>query len=203
MRGHYEYLVMPYGLTKAPAVFQAFINEIFKDLINRCFIAYIDNILIFSTSYDDHVHHVQIVLPRLLQHQLYAKSEKCEFHKDTITFLSSIANPLTSFLQHKPRRLYWMEQAQAAFTQLKRSFTTAPILIHPDPCLPFIIEVDASSCLIGVVLPECHGNPGKVYPCAYFSQKLTLAKANYDVGNQELLSIKAALVEWRHWLEGA
>ncbi|KAK3514046.1 hypothetical protein QTP70_002507 [Hemibagrus guttatus] len=75
MWGHYKYLVMPYGLTNAPAVFQAFINEIFSKYV----ITYIDDILIYSTSYD--------VLTRLLQHQLYVKSEKYEFHKDTIMFL--------------------------------------------------------------------------------------------------------------------
>ncbi|KAK3519842.1 hypothetical protein QTP70_006677 [Hemibagrus guttatus] len=90
MSGHYDYLLMLYGLTNAPAVFQAFINEIFKDLINKYVITYIDNILIYSTSYNNHIHNVRTVLTRLLQHQLYVKAEKCEFHKDTITFLGYI-----------------------------------------------------------------------------------------------------------------
>ncbi|KAK3511512.1 hypothetical protein QTP70_008987 [Hemibagrus guttatus] len=59
-RGHYEYLVMPYGLTNAPAVLQAFINEIFKDLIDQYIITCIDDILIYSVFYDDHVHHVRL-----------------------------------------------------------------------------------------------------------------------------------------------
>ncbi|KAK3516224.1 hypothetical protein QTP70_006371 [Hemibagrus guttatus] len=61
-KGHYEYLVMPYGLTNAPAVFQAFINEVFKDLIDRHVIALIDDILIYSRSYEDHVCQILIVL---------------------------------------------------------------------------------------------------------------------------------------------
>ncbi|KAK3534151.1 hypothetical protein QTP86_002303 [Hemibagrus guttatus] len=242
---------MPYGLTNAPAVFQAFINEIFKDLIDLYVVIYIDDILIYSASYDNHVHHVTTVLTWLLCHQLYVKAKKCEFHKDSIKFLgyvilkrgvemdcskvravtdwpelttvkdlqrflgslnvyrrfihnySSIANLLTSFLQGKLRRLQWMEQAWATFTQLKRSFTTAPILRHPDPSHPFIIKVDASSCGIRAVISQHHWDPGKVYPCAYFSRKLISAEVNYDVGNQELLSIKTALEEWQHWLEGA
>ncbi|KAK3548499.1 hypothetical protein QTP70_013345 [Hemibagrus guttatus] len=67
MSGHYKYLVMPYGLSNAPRVFQAFINEIFKDLINNYVITYIDNILIYSTSYGNHIHHVRTVLTWLLQ----------------------------------------------------------------------------------------------------------------------------------------
>ncbi|KAK3523589.1 hypothetical protein QTP70_002721 [Hemibagrus guttatus] len=106
-------------------------------------------------------------------------------------------------LPGKPRRLAWTDQAQAAFQRLKECFTTAPILRHPDPDLPFVVEVDASSSGLGAVLSQRHGEPGKLHPCTFYSRKLTTAEANYDVGNWELLSIKAALEEWRHWLEGA
>ncbi len=50
-RGHYEYLVMPYGLANSPAAFQSFINEIFRDLLNKCVVAYIDDILIYSPTW--------------------------------------------------------------------------------------------------------------------------------------------------------
>ncbi|KAK3508805.1 hypothetical protein QTP70_008630, partial [Hemibagrus guttatus] len=71
------------------------------------------------------------------------------------------------------------------------------------PDLPFVVEVDASSSDLGAILSQHHGEPGKLHPCAFYSRKLTAAEANYDVGNRELLAIKAALEEWRHWLEGA
>ncbi|KAK3527495.1 hypothetical protein QTP86_023021, partial [Hemibagrus guttatus] len=79
----------------------------------------------------------------------------------------------------------------------------APILCHSDPDRPFVVEVDASSSGLGVVLSQRHGDPGKVHPCAFYSRKLTTAEVNYDVGNRELLAIKEALEEWSHWLEGA
>ncbi len=85
--GHYEYLVMPYGLANAPAVFQSFINEIFRDLLNQCVMAYIDDILIYSKSEPEHIQHVKTVLSRLLDNQLYIKSEKCEFHVKQMSFL--------------------------------------------------------------------------------------------------------------------
>ncbi|KAK3517426.1 hypothetical protein QTP70_010683 [Hemibagrus guttatus] len=66
-----------------------------------------------------------------------------------------------------------------------------------------MVEVDASSSGLGAVLSQRHGDPGKLHPCAFYSRKLTAAETNYDVGNRELLAIKAALEEWRHWLEGA
>lgn len=73
-RGHYEYWVMPYGLSNAPAVFQSFINEIFKDIMNKYVVAYIDDILVYSKSEEEHKSHVRTVLTRLLKHQLYVKA---------------------------------------------------------------------------------------------------------------------------------
>ncbi|KAK3565999.1 hypothetical protein QTP86_024205 [Hemibagrus guttatus] len=55
----------------------------------------------------------------------------------------------------------------------------------------------------GAVLSQNHSDQGKLHPCAYYLRKLMATETNYDVGNRELLSIKAALEEWRHWLEGA
>ncbi|KAK3505977.1 hypothetical protein QTP70_002186 [Hemibagrus guttatus] len=66
-----------------------------------------------------------------------------------------------------------------------------------------MVEVDASCSGLGAVLSQRHGDPGKLHPCAFYSRKLTVAEGNYDVGNRDLLAIKAALEEWRHWLEGA
>uniref|UniRef100_A0AAQ4QM75 Gypsy retrotransposon integrase-like protein 1 n=5 Tax=Gasterosteus aculeatus aculeatus TaxID=481459 RepID=A0AAQ4QM75_GASAC len=82
-------------------------------------------------------------------------------------------------------------------------FTSAPVLRHPDPALPFVVEVDASETGAGGVLSQRQGKPAKLHPCAFFSHKLTSAERNYDVGNRELLAVKLAFEEWRHWLEGA
>lgn len=125
------------------------------------------------------------------------------FYRRFIRNFSTITASLTALLRGKPRKLTWPESAQEAFKILKSSFTTAPILKHPDPDLPFIVEVDASDCGIGAVLSQCHGSPAKLYPCAFFSRKLTPAESNYDLGNKRLLSLKAALEEWRHRLEGS
>ncbi len=88
--GALEYLVMPFGLSNSPSVFQAFINDVFRDMLNQWVIVYIVDILIYSETYEEHVRHVRTVLKRLLQHQLYAKAEKCEFHQETISFLGYV-----------------------------------------------------------------------------------------------------------------
>ncbi|KAK3558897.1 hypothetical protein QTP86_032158 [Hemibagrus guttatus] len=140
---------MPFGLTNAPAVFQALINGVFQDLLGKWVIAYIDDILVYSTPPEEHVLHIQEVLSQLQQHHLYVKLEKCEFHRSTLTFLSYVIS----------RRGVEMDAVKV------RAVTD--------------------------------------WPAPTTLRKLTAAEANYDVGNRELLAIKVALEEWRHWLEGA
>ncbi len=88
--GHYEYLVMPFGLVNSPSVFQAFINDVFRVMLGRWVIVYMDDILIYSDTFDSHVQHVRAVLKRLIDHQLYAKMEKCLFHQTLTSFLGYI-----------------------------------------------------------------------------------------------------------------
>lgn len=90
--GQYEYLVMPFGLTNAPAVFQALVNDILRDLLNVCVFVYLDDILIFSKSRQEHVVHVRQVLQRLLENRLFVKAEKCEFHVSEVSFLGFVIN---------------------------------------------------------------------------------------------------------------
>lgn len=78
---------MPSGLANAPAIFQSFITEISRDLLNQCVIAYIDGILIYSRTKAQHVQHVKMILSRLRDNQLYVKAEKCEFHVSSTEFL--------------------------------------------------------------------------------------------------------------------
>ena len=77
--GHWEYLVMPFGLTKAPAVLQTLVNDVLRDLINWYVFVYLDDILIFSRSPEEHKVHVRKVLQRLLENRLFVNAEKCEF----------------------------------------------------------------------------------------------------------------------------
>lgn len=92
--GHYEYQLMPYGLTNALAVFQSLINEVFRDMLNRYVIAYIDDILICSPDLELHIKHVRAVLRRLSEHRLYAKLKKCEFHQSSMTFLGYVISQI-------------------------------------------------------------------------------------------------------------
>ena len=85
--GHYEYLVMPYGLMNAPSVFQTFVDNIFRDLHGQGRVVYIDDILIYSATRAEHVSLVRRVLGRLLEPDLYVKAEKCLFFQQSVSFL--------------------------------------------------------------------------------------------------------------------
>ncbi|KAI4879196.1 hypothetical protein NFI96_009427 [Prochilodus magdalenae] len=248
--GHYEYLVMPFGLMNAPAVFQRLINEVLNEALGLYAFVYLDDILIFSRTTTEHVSHVRRVLQLLLENHLYVKLEKSQFHVPSVQFLGfvvsrgslavdpsklkavaewprptslrlvqrflgfanfyrrfirgfgSVAAPLSALTRKQPGPFRWSDAAQEAFEELKRRLTSAPILHLPDPELPFVVEVDASEVGVGAVLSQRSGQDQKLHPCAYFSHQLTQAERNYDVGNRELLAVKMALEEWRHWLEG-
>ncbi len=125
------------------------------------------------------------------------------FYRRFIHNFSHLTAPITSLLRHQPKSLSWTPEAITAFEKLKRAFCTALILKHMEPQLPFVVEVDASTTGVGALLSQYHGEPPLLHPCAFYSKKLTPAEQNYDIGNRELLAIKLALEEWRHWLEGA
>ena len=88
--GHFEYLVMPFGLSNAPAVFQAMVNDVLRDFLNCFVFVYLDDILIFSRTMEAHHLHVRQVLQRLLENKLFVKAEKCSFHTESTPFLGFI-----------------------------------------------------------------------------------------------------------------
>ncbi|KAL5572480.1 hypothetical protein UlMin_022077 [Ulmus minor] len=77
--GHYEFLVMPFGLTNAPAAFMDLMNRVFKACLDKFVIVFIDDILVYSRSQEEHANHLRMVLQTLVEHRLYAKFSKCEF----------------------------------------------------------------------------------------------------------------------------
>jgi hypothetical protein len=77
--GLYEFTVMSFGLTNAPAFFMNLMNSVFTDYLDKFVVVFIDDILIYSRSEEDHAGHLRMVLQRLREHQLYAKLSKCEF----------------------------------------------------------------------------------------------------------------------------
>jgi hypothetical protein len=88
--GLYEYLVMSFGLTNAPAHFMYLMNSVFMPKLDKFMVVFIDDIWIYSENEEDHAKHLRIVLTRLREHQLYAKFSKCEFWLCEVPFLGHV-----------------------------------------------------------------------------------------------------------------
>lgn len=92
--GHFEYLVMPFGITNAPASFQALMNHLFHPFLSRVVIIFFDDILIYSPTLDDHVVHLITIFQVLRDQKLYLKNSKC-------TFVTSRVEYLAHFISHE------------------------------------------------------------------------------------------------------
>ena len=86
----YEYTVMPFGLSNAPAYFMYLMNKVFIEYLDKFVVVFIDDILVYSKSEEEHEKHLRFVLQKLRENQLYAKLSKCEFWLDEVSFLGHV-----------------------------------------------------------------------------------------------------------------
>ena len=85
--GLYEFLVMPFGVTNAPAQFMNMMNDLLGEYLDKFVLVFLDNVLIYSANPQDHADHLRKVLGKLREHQLFAKASKCEILKTSVEFL--------------------------------------------------------------------------------------------------------------------
>ena len=88
--GHYEYLVMPFNVTNAPGVFMDYMNKVFHPYLDSFVVAFIDDILVYSKTREEHEEHLRIVLQTVKDRQFYAKLSKCEFWLEKVSFLGHV-----------------------------------------------------------------------------------------------------------------
>jgi hypothetical protein len=88
--GDYEFLVVPFGLTNAPATFMCLMNNVLNKFLDKFVLVFIDDILIYSKNRKEHEEHLRLVLQVLREHQLYAKFNKCEFFQKKIHYLGHV-----------------------------------------------------------------------------------------------------------------
>jgi len=88
--GHYEFLAMPFDLCNAPATFQALMNDVLRPYLRRFVLVFFDDILIYSSSWAEHLQHVAIVLNELRAHRLHLKRSKCSFGATSVAYLGHV-----------------------------------------------------------------------------------------------------------------
>ncbi|GJS14306.1 reverse transcriptase domain-containing protein [Tanacetum coccineum] len=183
--GHFEFTVMPFGLTNAPAVFMDLMNRVCKPYLDKFVIVFIDDILIYSKTKEDHEVHLGLVLELLRNEKLYAKFSKCEFWLQEVHFLGHVVNQNgihvdPSKIEAKNQKYVWGVEQEEAFQTLKNNLCDAPILTLPDGVEDFVVYCDASNQGLGCVLMQ----RGKVI--AYASRQLKTHEKNYTTHDLEL-----------------
>ncbi|GKB54590.1 putative reverse transcriptase domain-containing protein [Tanacetum coccineum] len=173
--GHYKFQVMPFGLTNAPAVFMDLMNRVCRPYLDKFVIVFIDDILIYSKTKEEHDAHLRLILELLKKEELYAKFSKCDF------WLS---------------KFNWGEKEETAFQTLEQRLYSAPILALPERSENFVVYCDASHKGLGAVLMQ------KEKVIAYASRQLKIHEKNYTTHDLELGAMVFALNMWRHYLYG-
>ncbi|XP_073152871.1 uncharacterized protein [Henckelia pumila] len=178
---HYEFLVIPFGILNAPAVFMDLMNRMFQPYLDQFVIVFIDDILIYSKDREEHTQHLRTILGVLRERKLYAKFDKCEFWLERVPFLghiiskdgvevdpskvqavkewkfikgfSSIAVPLI-VLTKKNSKFIWKPECQESFDVLKEALMIAPVLAMPSREGDFVVYTDASKLGLGAMLMQ-------------------------------------------------
>ncbi|GJV58291.1 putative reverse transcriptase domain-containing protein [Tanacetum coccineum] len=211
--GHFEFTVMPFGLTNALAVFMDLVNRVCRPYLDKFVIVFIDDILIYSKTQEEHVEHLRLVFGRLKKEKLYAKFSKCEFWLREVQFLRHVINGLAGYyrrfiknfskiaksltiLTQKYKTFDWGEEQELAFQTLKDRLCNAPVLALLDGLEDFVVYCDTSGIGLGCVLMK----RGKVM--AYASRQLKIHEKNYTTHDLELGAVVFALKIWRHYLYG-
>jgi len=122
------------------------------------------------------------------------------YYRIFIKNFSQVAAPLTRLTCKD--KLEWNQEAESSFEELKKAFTSAPILHRVDFSKAFFMETDASDFALGAVLSQM-GTDDKLHPIAFHSRKFSAAEINYEIHDKELLAIVDSFQEWHHYLEGA
>ncbi|XP_074283675.1 uncharacterized protein LOC141608211 [Silene latifolia] len=206
---HYEFVVMPFVLTNAPAVFMDLMNIIFSPYRDQFVVVFIDDILLDKVEFLGHVVSNEGVFVDPGKIEAVSNWERPKNVADIRSFLglagyyrrfvkdfSKVAKPLTT-LMRKENRFRWDESCETAFLTLKERLTTSPILALPEWSENFEVYTDASKNRLGCVLMQ----KGKVI--AYASRQLRLNEESYPSHDLELGAVVFALKLRRHYLYGA
>ncbi|GJR68028.1 putative reverse transcriptase domain-containing protein [Tanacetum coccineum] len=177
---HFEFTVMPFGLTNTPAVFMDLMNRVCRPYPDKFMIVFIDDILIYSKTREEHELHLGFILELLKKEKLYAKFSKCEFWLQEVQFIKHVINGDGIYVD--PSKI----EAD--------KLCNALVLALPEGLEDFVVYCNASGLGLGYVLMQ----RGKVI--GYASRQLKIHEKNYTIHDLELGTIVFALKICRHYL---
>ncbi|GFY07791.1 retrovirus-related Pol polyprotein from transposon 17.6 [Trichonephila clavipes] len=199
--GLYEFKVMPFGLCNAPATFERMMDNLLRNFKWTMCLCYLDDIIVFSETFEDHLIRLRLVLKCLQEAGLKLNSKKCLLlpKKRFIKGFCYLAEPLQSLLKSGVE-FHWGPEEVEAFNSLKKALTSDPVLGMYDERASTEIHTDASGYGIGAVLVQIQNNVEKVI--AYASRTLTKAEKNYSTTERECLAIVWATNKFRPYIFG-
>ncbi|GFT71345.1 hypothetical protein TNCV_4349911 [Trichonephila clavipes] len=207
--GLYEFKVMPFGLCNAPATFERMMDNLLRHFKWTMCLCYLDDIIVFSETFEDHLIRLRLVLKCLQEAGLKLNSKKCLFAAQEVKILGHLVSSngvrpdpdkIKASLLKSGVEFHWGPEEVEAFNSLKKSLTSDPVLGMYDERASTEIHTDASGYGIGAVLVQIQNNVEKVI--AYASRTLTKAEKNYSTTERECLAIVWATNKFRPYIFG-
>ena len=246
--GLYEFNVLAFGFRNAPATFQRMVNDVVRGI--EGIEVYIDDIVIFTDTWKDHVLKLKLLFDRLREANLTVNLEKSVFVKTEVTYLghkvgngkiapnsvkvvgildyptpstrkqvrrflgmsgfyrrfcknfSEIVSPLTDLLckgNEKDKKMKWTDKCEESFIEVKKMLSNEPVLMAPDFCKDFVLQIDASDIGFGGVLLQ-NDRQDVLRPICYFSKKLLMYQKKYSTIEKEALALIKALEHFEVYL---
>ncbi|GFT32304.1 retrovirus-related Pol polyprotein from transposon opus [Trichonephila clavipes] len=188
---------MPFGLCNAPATFERMMDNLLRHFKWTMCLCYLDDIIVFSETFEDHLIRLRLVLKCLQEAGLKLNSKRSVFLLPKKFLLSrrTFASLLKSGVE-----FHWGSEEVEAFNSLKKALTSDPVLGMYDERASTEIHTDASGYGIGAVLVQIQNNVEKVI--AYASRTLTKAEKNYSTTERECLAIVWATNKFRPYIFG-
>ncbi|GJV42123.1 putative reverse transcriptase domain-containing protein [Tanacetum coccineum] len=185
---HFEFTLMPFGQTNAPAIFMDLMNRVCRPYLDKFVIVFIDDILIYSKTQEEHVEYLRLVL------ELLRKEKLIHVDPSKIRAVKNQKALRTPFEKYKA--FDWGEEQELTFQTLQDKLCNALVLALLDGPKDFVVYCDASGLGLGCVLMQ----RGKVI--AYASRQLKIHEKNYMTHDLELRAVVFAFKIWRHYLYG-
>ncbi|GFV02602.1 retrovirus-related Pol polyprotein from transposon 17.6 [Trichonephila clavipes] len=215
----YQFNRLCFGLKNSPKAFQSIAQEVLGDLLHHGALVYIDDIILFTKTTDEHFELLGfVVTPEGIlidkdksvsinefpvpkdQKQIKSFLGCCNFYRRYIKNFAKRALPLTNLLR-KDTPFEWTSETQEAFDDIKKAILNPPVLALPDQNAELQITTDASSRGIGAVLEQRYPN-SEVKPLYFFSKKLNPSQSKYNATVLEFFAIYTALNFFRPFLLG-
>src|SRR3990167_3098027 len=190
--GFYQWKYLPMGFKNAGAAFQRQMDTVLGNMRFKFCIPYIDDIIIYSQTFDEHISHLKQVFEQFRKVGLFVKMSKCEFCMDRMDFLGHEVSKQDS-------KWEWTPKHREELEDIKKALTSEPVMAYPDWDKKFILTTDASLKGLGAILSQQHETGERVI--AYASRTLADGEKKWGITELEALAVVWGTEQFKVYLE--